>query len=194
MTRIIGGSAKGRPLRVPEQGTRPTSDRVREAVFSSLEHRLGGWSGVTVYDLYAGSGAFALEALSRGAARAVAVERERRALEVIRANAAACRLTLDVVAADVAQFCQRPPSPTPDLVFVDPPYELPAEALRAQLAQLLAQVPEGHQVLLVVERSARDAESPLPAGCDDIDTRRLGETSVTYAHWYGEHHDGAAPA
>lgn len=194
MTRIIGGSAKGRVLRVPEHGTRPTSDRVREAVFSSLEHRLGGWSGITVYDLYAGSGAFALEALSRGAARAVAVERERRAVEAIRANAAACRLPLDVVAADVAAFCQRPPVPVPDLVFVDPPYELPADALREHLERLLDQVPQGHEVLLVVERSARDAESPLPAGCSDIDTRRLGETSVTYAHWYGYDHDGAAPA
>ena len=194
MTRIIGGSAKGRPLRVPEQGTRPTSDRVREAVFSSLEHRLGGWSGVTVYDLYAGSGAFALEALSRGAARAVAVERERRAVEVIRANAASCRLALDVVAADVAAFCQRPPVPLPDIVFVDPPYEVPADTVRQQLDALLGQLPEGHEVLLVVERSARDSSSPVPAGCSDIDTRRLGETSVTYAHWYGYHHDGAAPA
>lgn len=194
MTRIIGGSAKGRPLRVPEHGTRPTSDRVREAVFSSLEHRLGGWQDVTVYDLYAGSGAFALEALSRGAGRAVAVERERRALEVIRANATACRLPLQVVSADVAAFCRRPPLPTPDLVFVDPPYELPAEELRQHLAQLLAQIPQGHRVLLVVERSARDTDSPIPAGCDDIDIRRLGETSVTYAHWYGYHHDGTAPA
>ena len=194
MTRIIGGSAKGRVLRVPEHGTRPTSDRVREAVFSSLDHRLGGWSGVTVYDLYAGSGAFALEALSRGAASAVAVERERRAVEAIRANAAACRLPLEVVALDVAAFCQRPPVPVPDLVFVDPPYEVPAETLRGHLGALLGRVPEGHEVLLVVERSARDVESPLPAGCSDIDTRRLGETSVTYAHWYGYHHDGAAPA
>lgn len=193
MTRIIGGSAKGRSLRVPERGTRPTSDRVREAVFSSLEHRLGGWDGLSVYDLYAGSGAFALEALSRGAARAVAVERDRRAIEILRGNAAACRLPLEVVGIEVARFCQRPPLWAPDVVFVDPPYELPAADLRRELAALLHQVPD-HEVLLVVERSARDAESPLPDGCEAVDVRRLGETAVTYAHWYGYHHDGTGPA
>lgn len=184
MTRIIGGSAKGRTLRVPEQGTRPTSDRVREAMFSSLEHRLGSFSGCTVWDLYAGSGAFALEALSRGAARAVAVERDRRAVAILRANAAACHLQPEVVQADVAAFVQRPPALAPDLVFADPPYDLPAAVLRGQLEAVVSAFP-GHELLLVVERSSRDSESPLPEGCTDVDARRLGETTVTYAHWYG---------
>jgi 16S rRNA (guanine966-N2)-methyltransferase len=193
MTRIIGGSAKGRTLRVPGEGTRPTSDRVREAMFSSLEHRLGTFDGVCLYDLYAGSGAFALEALSRGAGRAVAVELDRGAAALMRANAAACGLSLEVVQSDVARFVERQPRPAPDLIFADPPYELPAFVLREQLATLLRQLPD-HDVLVVVERSARDKASPLPDGCVDIDVRKHGETSVTYAHWYGYPHDGAAPA
>lgn len=193
MTRIIGGSARGRTLRVPEHGTRPTSDRLREAMFSSLEHRLGGFQGVCVYDLYAGSGAFALEAMSRGAERAVAVEHDRKAAAIIRANADACRLAVEVVPSDVARFVERVPIPAPDLIFVDPPYDLPAAVVREQLTAILRQLPE-RDVLLVIERPARDQESAVPDGCTDIDIRRLGDTALTYAHWYGYPHDGSAPA
>ncbi len=188
MTRIISGSAKGRTLRVPPAGTRPTSDRVREAIFSSLEHRLGSWQGLAVYDLYAGSGAFALEALSRGAASAVAVEKDRKALDVIRANASTVGVRLDVVASEVGKFVTRQPAPVPDVVFVDPPYEVPADVVRAELAALLAQIPD-HEVLLVIERAARDTASPVPDGCDGFDRRTIGETSVTYARWYGYAHE-----
>lgn len=193
MTRIIGGSARGRTLRVPEHGTRPTSDRLREAMFSSLEHRLGGFQGVCVYDLYAGSGAFALEAMSRGAERAVAVEHDRKAAAIIRANADACRLAVEVVPSDVARFVERVPIPEPDLIFVDPPYDVSAAVVREQLAAILRQLPD-RNVLLVIERPARDQESAVPDGCTDIDIRRLGDTALTYAHWYGYAHDGSAPA
>lgn len=184
MTRIIAGTAKGRPLKVPPAGTRPTSDRVRESVFSSLEHRLGSLQGAVVYDLYAGSGAFGFESMSRGASRAVLVERDRKALDVIRANAAATALHVDVVASDVAQFVHRASFPAPDVVFVDPPYDLDADTLRVQLEALLSHFAD-HQVLLVIERSARDTTSPVPTGCADVDVRTVGETTVTYAHWYG---------
>lgn len=190
MTRIIAGSAKGRPLRVPDKVTRPTSDRVRESVFSSLEHRLGSLQGLCVYDLYAGSGAFGLEALSRGAASAVLVEQDRRAIDVLKANVNTTGLKASVVGADVAQFVRRRPSPEPDVVFVDPPYDVPAATIRDQLSALLAQLPE-HEVLLVVERSARDTASPMPDGCADIDVRTVGDTAITYAHWYGYPHDHA---
>ena len=190
MTRIIAGNAKGRALKVPDRGTRPTSDRVREAVFSSLEHRLGSFAGLCIYDLYAGSGAFGLEAMSRGAASAVLVEKDRKAVDIIRTNVQNSGLQATVVAADVAQFVGRPPQPPPDVVFVDPPYELPAETVQQQLAALLAQLPD-HEVLLVVERSARDNASPIPAGCTEVDVRRVGETTVTYAHWYGYPHDNS---
>ncbi|HEY0620344.1 MAG TPA: RsmD family RNA methyltransferase, partial [Kribbella sp.] len=87
MTRIVGGAAGGRRIAVPAgSGTRPTADRVREALFSSLEAELGGFHDLAVLDLYSGSGAIGLEALSRGAARAVLVEADRKAAEVIAAN------------------------------------------------------------------------------------------------------------
>lgn len=190
MTRIIAGSAKGRTLKVAAKGTRPTSDRVREAVFSSLEHRLGSFRGLCVYDLYAGSGAFGFEAMSRGADVAVLVERDRKAIDIIKQNVQDTGLTATVVAADVAQFVRRTPSPRPDVVFIDPPYEVPASTVREQLAALLDQVRE-HEVLLVVERSARDSESPIPDGCADVDVRTVGDTAITYAHWYGYPHDNA---
>ena len=193
MTRIISGSAKGRVLRVPDKVARPTTDRVRESLFSSLEHRLGSWQGLCIYDLYAGSGAVAIEALSRGAAHAVIVEQDRNAVAVIRHNLETAGVTADVIAADVGQFVQRPPVPPPDVVFVDPPYEVPAARVREVLGRLLTQIGD-REVLLVVERSARDAESPLPAGCSDIDVRRIGETAVTFAHWYGYPDDGSADA
>lgn len=188
MTRIIAGSAKGRSLKVPEKGTRPTSDRVREAIFSSLEHRLGSFAGLCVYDLYAGSGAFGFEAMSRGATSALLVEHDRKAVDVIRNNATTTGLPAQVVAGDVAQFVKRAPAPLPDVVFVDPPYDMPAAVIRDQLGALLAQIPD-HEVLLVVERSSRDTESPIPPGCTDVDIRTLGETAVIYAHWYGYAHD-----
>mgnify|MGYP003328063596 FL=1 len=190
MTRIIAGIAKGRTLKVPANVTRPTSDRVREAVFSSLEHRLGSLQGLCVYDLYAGSGAFGLEAISRGATTAVLVERDRKAVDIIRQNVQTTGLPATVVAADVAQFVQRPPVPAPDVVFVDPPYDLPAATVRDQLTVLLRQLSD-KQILLVVERSARDPESAVPDGCSDIDARTVGDTSITYAHWYGYRHDDA---
>ena len=188
MTRIIAGTAKGRTLKVPTTGTRPTSDRVREAMFSSLEHRLGTFAGRCVYDLYAGSGALGFEARSRGATAAVLVEQDRKALDVIRANAASTGLDVEIITADVAKFVQRQHRPLPDVVFVDPPYELPAAAIREQLETLLDHCSD-HEVLLVVERSSRDTESPIPHGCTGIDVRTLGETAVIYAHWYGYAHD-----
>lgn len=188
MTRLIAGTAKGRTLKVPKAGTRPTSDRVREAIFSSLEHRLGSFVGRCVYDLYAGSGAFGFEAMSRGATAAVLVERDRNALAVIRDNAASTQLPVQIVSTDVAQFVTRTPTPMPDVVFVDPPYDLPSATIRDQLTALLEQIPT-HEVLLVVERSSRDTESPIPEGCADIDSRTVGETAVIYAHWYGYAHD-----
>ena len=194
MTRVIAGTAKGRPLRVPERGTRPTSDRVRESLFSSLDHRLGNWHGRCIYDLYAGSGAVAIEALSRGAQRAVLVERDRAAAAIIRQNLQTTGLDATVVQADVGAFVTRPALPVPDVVFVDPPYELPADTVAEQLGTLLAGVVD-HEVLLVVERNARDEQSPLPAGCTDVDVRRIGETALTFAHWYrSSNDDGSAHA
>lgn len=118
--RIVAGRWRGRPLVAPQgQDTRPTADRVREALFSMLASRLGSFEGLQVADLFAGSGALGLEALSRGAAHCVFVENDRRAVEAIRSNIAALSASGEVLARR-AEHCALP-APA-DLVFLDPPY------------------------------------------------------------------------
>ena len=139
MTRIIGGVAGGRRIGVPAgSGTRPTADRVREALFSSLESEFGSFHGLAVLDLYAGSGAIGLEALSRGAATVVLVESDRKAAEVIAAN-------IKVVGLPGATLLTRPVEKVAagdnsggpfDLVFADPPYKLETAELQDVLTDL----------------------------------------------------------
>src|SRR3954467_10782232 len=118
--RIIAGRWRGRPLLSPPgHATRPTADRVREALFSMLASRLGTFEGLQVADLFAGSGALGLEALSRGAAHCVFVEKDRRAVEAIRANLAALGASGEVLARDADHAAL--PGPF-DLAFLDPPY------------------------------------------------------------------------
>jgi len=130
--RIIAGAAKGRKLLTPTAGTRPLTGRVREALFSSLARRV---PGARVLDLYAGSGSLGLEALSRGAASAVFVERGRSALRALRANVTTVGLGGSVEDGAVASFL-RTSSGTYDLVFVDPPYADPPPAVDTVLAGL----------------------------------------------------------
>jgi 16S rRNA (guanine966-N2)-methyltransferase len=118
--RIIAGQWRGRPLIAPQgQDTRPTADRVREALFSMLASRLGSFEGLQVADLFAGSGALGLEALSRGAAHCVFVENDRRAVEAIRANIASLGASAEVRARGAEHSAL--PGPV-DLAFLDPPY------------------------------------------------------------------------
>ncbi len=118
--RIIAGRWRGRPLIAPQgQDTRPTADRVREALFSMLASRLGSFEGLQVADLFAGSGALGLEALSRGAAHCVFVENDRRAVDAIRANLASLGASGEVL----ARGAEHAALPRPvDLAFLDPPY------------------------------------------------------------------------
>ena len=118
--RIIAGQWRGRPLIAPQgQDTRPTADRVREALFSMLASRVGSFEGLRVADLFAGSGALGLEALSRGAAHCVFVENDRRAVDSIRANIAALEACGEVLARGAEHAAL--PHPV-DLAFLDPPY------------------------------------------------------------------------
>lgn len=118
--RIIAGEWRGRPLLAPPgSATRPTADRVREALFSMLASRLGSFEGLQVADLFAGSGALGLEALSRGAAHCVFVENDRRAVHAIRANIAALGASAEVLAQS-AEHAALPQAV--DLAFLDPPY------------------------------------------------------------------------
>jgi 16S rRNA (guanine966-N2)-methyltransferase len=187
MTRIIAGAARGRRLAVPGSGTRPTSDRVREALFSSLESewiaRGIGWSQVAVLDLFAGSGALGLEALSRGATRAHLVERARPAARTLAANVVAVGMPgAEVVARDVAQLAALPaPEPPARLVFADPPYDWPAADLAAVLDRLHAAGWIADDAVVVVERPTRDAACPLPATWPEPRRRPYGDTVL----WYG---------
>jgi 16S rRNA (guanine966-N2)-methyltransferase len=182
VTRIIGGAAGGRRLRTPAgEATRPTSDRVREAQFSALESLLGPFDGLRVLDLYAGSGALGLEALSRGAALLTAVESDRRTARLIGENARALGFTtVEVVALPVARALSARPRAPYDLVLADPPYPLE----EVELAQALALVagsgwlaPDG---VLVVERSARSPEPTWPPGWERWRHKTYGETALWY--------------
>ena len=182
MTRVIGGVAGGRSLRTPTgEGTRPTSDRVREAVFSSLASR-GAMDGGAVLDLYAGSGALGLEAVSRGCRGATLVEADRKAAAVISANAEALGLAgIQVVRARVAAVLARPAGAAYRLVFIDPPYAVGEAELSRVLSSLVTGGWLTEDALVVVERSARTLEPTWPTGLALDQSRTYGETAVWYA-------------
>ena len=180
MTRIVAGTAGGRTLVVPSSGTRPTSERVREALFSRLEH-LDAVDGARVLDLFAGSGALGLEAVSRGAARAVLVDSARVAVDACRRNASALGLAgrVDVVADRVERYLARADADGFDLVLLDPPYDLPDAVLAAAVEGAARCVAPG--AVVVVERSSRSTAPVWPAPLEAIDDRRYGETQVWFA-------------
>jgi 16S rRNA (guanine966-N2)-methyltransferase len=188
VTRIIAGSAGGRRLTTPPgDATRPTSDRVREAVFSALESAFGSWAGLRFLDLFAGSGAVGLEAVSRGAAHATLVEQHRRAAGVARSNAKALGFAgVEVVQARAEAFVRRAHASGEhagcfDVAFVDPPYTMPTDAVSGLLADLVAHGWLCPGAVVVVERSSRAAEPAWPEGLVALRSRRYGETVV----WYG---------
>ena len=184
MTRIIAGRAKGTQLTVPRCGTRPTSDRVREALFSTLvtwfstveEPADKHLAGVAVLDLYAGTGAVALEAASRGAARVVAVDSH--TSHLIAGNARRTGLRIETRGGRVEG---RIPTGPWDLVFVDPPYEMDSTLLDRTLAPLFSPEMLNAQALVVVERSKRCLPPAWPGGLDDDWRRDYGETSLYFA-------------
>jgi 16S rRNA (guanine966-N2)-methyltransferase len=186
VTRLIAGAAGGRRLRVPPgNGTRPTSDRAREGLFASVLSELGSLDGLRVLDLYAGSGAVGLEALSRGAASVLLVESDARAAAVARENIAAVALRGATVAAtSVERLLGRPPDGGGyDLAFADPPYAVPGPAVTAVLGSLgggwLAA-----DALVVVERATRSGPVDWPPGYAAGKSRRYGEATFWYG-WYG---------
>ncbi|GAA3951117.1 16S rRNA (guanine(966)-N(2))-methyltransferase RsmD [Actinomadura viridis] len=183
MTRVIAGSAGGRRLAVPSgRDTRPTSDRAREGLFSTVLALLGPLDGLRVADLYAGSGAVGLEALSRGAAHALLVESHPRALRVIRQNVAALGLPGAVPCADrVERLAGRPPAEPYDLIFADPPYAMDDAAVTALLESLRDHGWAAPDALVVVERAARGPALRWPEGYAAERDRRYGEAIF----WYG---------
>lgn len=184
MTRIVAGSLGGRRIAAPPGAhTRPTSDRVREALFSALD-TLTDLGGARVADLYAGSGAVGLEALSRGAAHVLLVEKDPRAARVIRQNIAdlgangAARLRTGTVAQALAAGPEGGPY---DVVFADPPYAVPDEEITAMLAALVDGGWLATDAVVIVERSSRTPPPEWVPGITALRTRRYGETTL----WYG---------
>ncbi|AWW37342.1 methyltransferase [Streptomyces sp. AS58] len=184
MTRVIAGAAGGRRLAVPQgQGTRPTSDRAREGLFSTWQSLLGGpLDGERVLDLYAGSGAVGLEALSRGAGHTLLVEADPRAVRTVRENVRNLGLPgAEVRSGKAQQIIQSPPDGPYDLVFLDPPYAVTDDDLREILLTLRTQGWLAPEALVTVERSTRGGEFGWPDGFEAIRARRYGEGTF----WYG---------
>jgi 16S rRNA (guanine966-N2)-methyltransferase len=198
---VIAGEAGGRRLGVPDgRNTRPTSDRAREGLFSTISSIAGPLAGLRVMDLYAGSGAVGIEALSRGAAHVLLVESAAPALRVIRANIEAVGLAGAEVAADrVERLLGRPPTAEPeavpsaepravstaerryDVVFADPPYALPAAEVTRVLELLTKYGWLAPAALVVIERATRDGDLTWPLGYQPDRARRYGEATF----WYG---------
>ncbi|GAA1991205.1 16S rRNA (guanine(966)-N(2))-methyltransferase RsmD [Microbacterium pumilum] len=180
MTRIIAGRAGSITLEVPDAGTRPTSDRVRESLFGALESA-DALRGAAVLDLYAGSGALGLEAVSRGATRADLVEKSSRAASVAERNATRVARAVGRDAAIVvhrvsaAAYLHAPRGPF-DLVFLDPPYDLPESELTHAL-ELLVPALSPHATV-IVERAARSPEPTLPPALIADRSKRYGDTTL----------------
>ncbi len=183
MTRIVAGELGGRRLVVPAgRGTRPTSDRVREALFNSLG-ALVDLPGSRMADLYAGSGAIGFEALSRGCVHALLAESDTRAVAALRRNIAALGVAASVrlAAGPVERLLAEPPEQPYDLVFCDPPYALADDRLAAVLTTLVDGGWLADDAVLVVERATRSGELQWVPGTAPIRSRRYGETTL----WYG---------
>jgi 16S rRNA (guanine966-N2)-methyltransferase len=207
VARVIAGEAGGRRLAVPDgRDTRPTSDRAREGLFGTISSILGSLTGARVLDLYAGSGAVGLEALSRGAEHVLLVEHGARAARVIRENIEAIGLPGAVLAADrVERVLARGPAPAGDpdapagdpdapaggqddpgegrydVVFADPPYALADAAVSQVLSLLAGQGWLAPGALVIVERATRSGPVNWPDGFVPDRARRYGEATF----WYG---------
>jgi 16S rRNA (guanine966-N2)-methyltransferase len=180
VSRVIAGVAGGRRLVIPAgSGTRPTADRAREGLFSTLSSLRGSLAGASFLDLYAGSGAVGLEAASRGATTVVLVEHDPQALRAIRANADSLALAGVEIRGEPVERVLAAPAPAPyDVVFVDPPYS-------DRVDEVLEGLHSGGWLALdgvvAVERASRDAPLCWPSGIEPLRSRRYGEATL----WYG---------
>lgn len=180
MTRIIGGGARGKQLRVPPRGTRPTSDRVREAMFSRLEH-LDAISRARVLDLYAGSGALGIEALSRGAESAMFIEAHGPAARVCRENLEVSGMAgLGTVHTSKVRTYLAGPPPERQFhtVLADPPYDLAEEQ---EVIGLLLQGWLAPEAVIMWEQPSRAAPLAWPAPLRDLGSKVYGETRLNFA-------------
>ena len=189
MSRIIAGSRRGRRIATPPgDRTRPTTDRVREALFSAIAAWAGtaaapaeqSLAGLAFCDLYAGSGAVGLEAASRGARPVLLVERDPRTAQLTKDNAKALALEVDLVISSVEQVLRRPPPRPFDVVFADPPYEMETLIVSGQLEQLVVNEWVGPSSLIVAERSRRTPDLVWPEAAAHRWSRAYGETILSF--------------
>jgi 16S rRNA (guanine966-N2)-methyltransferase len=189
LSRIIAGRSGGRRITMPSgRHTRPTTDRVREAIFSAVASWAGtadrppeeALTGLAFCDLYAGSGAVGLEAASRGADPVLLIEHDRATSALIRRNAAELGLPVAVRLGDVPSLLRRSADSGFDIVFADPPYELSTPAVEAQLADLETQGWLNRSALVMVERSRRTPAPTWPAAMTVTWSRAYGETTVYF--------------
>ena len=191
MTRVIAGAARGRRLAVPPgRLTRPTSDRAREGLFGTLTAIRGSVDGARVLDLYAGSGAVGLEALSRGAARVLFVEADGGAARVIRGNLEAIGLPGgELVTGRVERVLDRGPGGGPgyDLVVADPPYAIADDDVTAMLTALRDRSWLAAGAVVAVERATRSEPVRWPPGYEPDRSRRYGDATFWYGLAAGNH-------
>jgi 16S rRNA (guanine(966)-N(2))-methyltransferase RsmD len=183
VTRVVAGQYGGRRLATPGgRATRPTADRVREALFNTLG-AMTELAGARFADLYAGSGAVGLEAASRGASHVLLVEAGPAAARAVRSNIAAlgAGAVVTLTTAKVEQLAAKAPDAPYGIVFADPPYDLADAALAALLADLAANGWLAGDGILVVERATRSPDPVWPDGVVPDRARRYGETTL----WYG---------
>lgn len=183
--RIIAGLAKGRTIEAVASSTRPTSDRAREALFSSLASEFGEFDGLHVLDLYAGTGAIALEALSRGAAVVHAVEKDDSAAKAITSNyenlkSAHCPGIFHLYSMSVHRFLQDKAALPYHFIYIDPPYEV--EDL--DVIETLIQLRDGGfihpQALIAIERNSRVKEISWPDGLEQLREKSYGQATIFY--------------
>ncbi len=184
MTRIIGGDFRGRSIKVPDAETRPTSSRVREAIFSSVEHAVSGLDDLRVLDLFSGSGAFGIESISRGATEAVLIEKDLRAADTLHTNVANFGIkNARVVIADAfSEVAQKSGRGTFDVVFIDPPYVFEDQDVNLLISNLVANDWLNDNALIVVERGSR-SQVQWPESVEELRKKVYGDTSI----WYGQY-------
>lgn len=175
MTRIIAGKFKGQRIQVPQQGVRPTTDRVREAIFSAIDSRLENWNDQIVLDIFAGSGGLGIEALSRGAKSATFLEKDRRTAQILSSNLVKLGANGTVVIGAADLFV---PSQKYSLVFLDPPFAIDDTYLMELLAQL---APHLEPLAMVMVERGKQHNFSWPAGYSQLLQRGYGDSLVFLA-------------
>ncbi|MEY3156168.1 MAG: hypothetical protein RJB59_608 [Actinomycetota bacterium] len=184
--RIIAGLGKGRNLHSPIGNTRPTSDRAREALFSTLESEFGSINDLAFLDLYCGSGAVGAEALSRGAAVVYAIDNDEKATAVARQNFELLSNlpgigSYTVLTMSVGKYLEKGAELEFDVVFVDPPYELPNNEIEKIMESLLRNGFLKTSSVIAIERDSKSKPINWPAGLHEVKVRKYGAATIFYA-------------